>query len=150
MSTTIESPPPLQAAYNRLSPEQQDRLFYAASELAERFQQLRKVLGHRKTTYERVFGYKSFYRSEFKPAIVRARIGDLVFHELRHTFATLALESGALDMFELSRALGHADYKTTDRTYAHLRKKDYSAHRTRFSQHIAAASPPAPIVALSG
>lgn len=73
-----------------------------------------------------------------------------MFHELRHTFATLALESGALDMFELSRALGHADYKTIDRTYAHLRKQDYSAHRARFSQHIATASAPAPVIALGG
>lgn len=34
---------------------------------------------------------------------------DLVSHGLRHAFATLALKSEALDMFELSPAIGHAD-----------------------------------------
>lgn len=34
----------------------------------------------------------------------------------------------------------------TNKVYAHLRKRDYSAHRAAFSAHIAAAAtPPAPI-----
>lgn len=54
-------------------------------------------------------------------------------------------------MFELSRAMGHGSEAITNRVYVHLRKKDYSAYRARFSAHVAAAStPPAPVLALGG
>lgn len=39
-------------------------------------------------------------------------------HDLRHTFATLALDAG-YDYREVSEWLGHADYATTLRVYAH-------------------------------
>jgi integrase len=41
------------------------------------------------------------------------------FHDLRHAFATLQLEAGA-DVFEMSRALGHACIATTANTYVHF------------------------------
>ncbi|WP_295786344.1 site-specific integrase [uncultured Microbacterium sp.] len=108
-----------------------------------------KVPGHRKISHEYALDPKGFYRYTFKPACDRAGLSGLHFHELRHTFATLALESGALDMHELSRALGHANYGITDKVYARLRPRDYSRHRAAFSGHIAAASgDPAPVVAL--
>ena len=40
-------------------------------------------------------------------------------HDLRHAFATLQLEAGA-DVFEVSRALGHASIATTANTYGHF------------------------------
>lgn len=108
-----------------------------------------KVRGHNRLSYDREFDPKGFYRYTVKPACVRAGLAGLHFHELRHTFATLAIESGALDMHELSRAMGHASYAITDKVYAHLRPRDYSRHRAAFSAHIAAASAaPAPVVAL--
>lgn len=107
--------------------------------------------GHSKISYDYALYPKGFCRNDFKPACERAGLGDLVFHELRDTFATLALESGTLTMFELSRTMGHGSEAITNRVYAHLRKKDYSTHRARFSAHIAAANTaPAPIVALGG
>ncbi len=110
-----------------------------------------KVPGHNKLSYERTFDPKGFYRYTFKPAATRAGLDGLHFHELRHTFATLALESRALDMHELSRAMGHASYAITDKVYAHVRPRDYSAHRAAFSAHISAASAPvAPVVAIGG
>ena len=39
-------------------------------------------------------------------------------HDLRHTFATMALDDGH-DYREVSEWLGHADYATTLRVYAH-------------------------------
>ncbi|MEV4775221.1 tyrosine-type recombinase/integrase [Microbacterium sp. LWH12-1.2] len=101
--------------------------------------------GHNKLSYGRAFDPKGFYRYTFKPAATRAGLDGLHFHELRQTFATLALESRALDMHELSRAMGHASYAITDKIYAHVRPRDFSAHRAAFSAHIAASSaPPAP------
>lgn len=67
-----------------------------------------KVPGHNKLSYGHTFDPKGFYRYTFKPAATRAGLDGLHFHELRHTFATLALESRALDMHELSRAMRHA------------------------------------------
>ncbi|WP_169564355.1 tyrosine-type recombinase/integrase [Microbacterium indicum] len=108
-----------------------------------------KVYGHNLLSYERAFDPKGFYRYTFKPAAERAGMKGLKFHELRHTFATLALESGALDMHELSRAMGHASYAITDKVYAHLRPRDYSRHRAAFSAHVAAAqTPPAPVLTI--
>ncbi|GAB3845105.1 hypothetical protein GCM10028800_09260 [Nesterenkonia populi] len=45
-------------------------------------------------------------------------------------------------MHELSRAMGHASYAITDKVYAHVRPRDFSAHRAAFSAHISAASAP--------
>ncbi len=98
------------------------------------------------SSYDHALDPKGFYRYTFKPAARRAGFPDLKLHELRHTFATLALEFGALDMWELSKALGHSSFVITSETYAHLRRKDYSAHRARFSAFVAgAAAEPIPL-----
>lgn len=80
----------------------------------------------------------------------RAGLTGLHFHELRHTFATLALESRALTMYELSVAMGHESEAVTNKVYAHLRKRDYSTHRAAFSAHIAAAVAPVALLRSSG
>lgn len=110
-----------------------------------------KVPGHNRLSYDRPFDPKGFYRYTFKPACARAGLSGLHFHELRHTFATPALESRALTRHELAVAMGHESEAVSNRVYAHLRKRDYSAHRAAFSAHIVAASAiPAPVVALGG
>lgn len=94
----------------------------------------------RSRTRKRTFDPNGFYRYTFEPAATRAEFDGLHFHELRHTFATPALESRALDMHELSRAMGHASYAITDKVYAHVRPRDFSVHRAAFSAHISAAN----------
>jgi integrase len=66
----------------------------------------------------------------------------LKLHELRHTVATLVLESGAFDMLELARLMGQASVAITDKIYAHLRKKYYSAQRARFLAFLSSADRP--------
>lgn len=46
----------------------------------------------------------------------------VVFHELRHTLATLALDDGA-DIADISNMLGHADISTTYNFYVHPSQK---------------------------
>lgn len=52
-------------------------------------------------------------------ALAAAGLPRQRLHDLRHAFATLQLEAGA-DVFEVSRALGHASIATTANTYGHF------------------------------
>ena len=58
------------------------------------------------------------YEDLFKRTIKEAKISDINFHALRHTFATRALEAG-MDIKVLSSILGHAQASTTLNFYAH-------------------------------
>jgi len=61
--------------------------------------------------------YKTVKRS-FQAACRRSGIEDFRFHDLRHTFASWAVQNGA-DLYRLSRILGHSTLQMTTR-YAHL------------------------------
>lgn len=92
-----------------------------------------KVHGHPVQTYDRAFDHKGFYRYAFKPAADVLGIPSLKFHELRHTFASLMVSFG-VQMFELSRLMGHSSITVTDSVYAHMYKKDYSDLRRRITE----------------
>jgi integrase len=55
----------------------------------------------------------------FQAVLLKAGIRRQRFHDLRHAFATLQLEAGA-ELFDVSRALGHADIGTTANVYGHF------------------------------
>ena len=62
--------------------------------------------------------YDGLYK-QVRRSAVRAGITKLIRpHKLRHTFATNALDSG-MDIYDLSRRLGHSDIRTTAR-YLHV------------------------------
>jgi integrase len=66
---------------------------------------------------------KDLLTSNFKAAVRRAKLNDkLHFHSLRHTFASWLVQAG-VNIYEVSRLLGHSDIKTTQ-IYAHLRTDD--------------------------
>lgn len=52
-------------------------------------------------------------------ALARLGLPQRRFHDLRHTFATLAIEAGE-DIAVVSRALGHASVAITADTYMHV------------------------------
>jgi integrase len=54
-------------------------------------------------------------------------------YDLRHTYATRAIESGT-DPLTLMKLLGHADMKTTDR-YVHLSKRHLSEAQNKIEKH---------------
>ena len=58
------------------------------------------------------------YEDLFKRTLKEAKVSDINFHALRHTFATRALEAG-MDIKVLSSILGHAQASTTLNLYAH-------------------------------
>jgi len=53
----------------------------------------------------------------FNKAVKKAEISKFCFHDLRHTFATRLVQSG-IDLYKVSKLLGHKDISTTQR-YAH-------------------------------
>ena len=52
----------------------------------------------------------------------RAGLPKVRFHDLRHTFATLALQNG-VDVKAVSSMLGHYDAGFTLRTYTHVTRQ---------------------------
>jgi Phage integrase family len=59
--------------------------------------------------------------------LVRAKIQNFWFHDLRHTFASWYMMNGG-DLYELAKILGHSNIKMTER-YAKLGRK----HMTKTS-----------------
>lgn len=59
----------------------------------------------------------------FGRAASKAGVGDIVFHDLRHTFAHRLLSAG-VPVYSVSKILGHSSVKVTEAHYGHLGNKD--------------------------
>jgi len=58
------------------------------------------------------------------PSLVPPRLPDVIFHALRHTYASQLIDTG-LDIVIISKRLAHANPNITLKVYAHLfRSKD--------------------------
>jgi integrase len=67
----------------------------------------------------------NFVRREFKPALRRAGLPMVRFHDLRHTFASLLIGEG-LPPKLISEQLGHASIAITMDRYGHLYDQSYA------------------------
>ncbi len=63
----------------------------------------------------------SMVKRFFKPALKKAGLPDIRFHDLRHTFASLLIEQGE-NLKYIQTQLGHSDPTVTLKVYAHLMK----------------------------
>ncbi len=61
-----------------------------------------------------------------KRILKKAGLEHIRFHDLRHTFATLALQNG-VDVKTVSSMLGHYDAGFTLRTYTHTTRQSQDA-----------------------
>lgn len=71
------------------------------------------------TTGGRVWRKDNFMSRVFRPAVKRARLEPLRFHDLRHTYAALMVAAGAHPKL-LQVQLGHTSITVTLNTYGHL------------------------------
>jgi integrase len=80
-----------------------------------------RMLGRRSKVMDisgRVFPYEmNAVKDAFERAVEKAKLEDLHFHDLRHTFATRLVQSG-VDLYAVKNMMGHKSIKTTER-YAH-------------------------------
>ena len=76
-------------------------------------------------------------RKCFQRALKVAGLAHLRIHDLRHTFASLAINNGA-SLYEVQHLLGHASNKTTQR-YAHLASDNLRVASNRVSDLVTAA-----------
>ena len=65
------------------------------------------------------FDANNMLKRRFKPALKRAGIDEIRFHDLRHTYASLLLANGA-QMKYVQSQLGHASITMTMDLYTHL------------------------------
>jgi hypothetical protein len=73
---------------------------------------------------------RNVVRRGLEPALARAALGHLRFHDLRHTAASLFISEG-LNVVWVSRQLGHGSPSITLDTYAHLFAREEHAERMR-------------------
>lgn len=92
-------------------------------------------VGSHALDWERPFDHQSFYRWYFKPACARAGLTDVRFHDLRHSYASMLLAAG-VEVYKVSRWMGHANISTTDSIYAHLYPGDHSADAERLASYL--------------
>jgi hypothetical protein len=78
----------------------------------------------------RPMSYRNLIARGFRPALKRAGIRRIRFHDLRHTFASLMISNGE-DIVRVSRLMGHANASFTFNVYCHMlpRKRDPSGGR---------------------
>ncbi len=87
----------------------------------------------------------NLYHNYFQPACKALGLGAVRFHDLRRTFATLALSAGEHYM-QVSKWLGHSSFVLTLTTYAdYIREEDTAA--PKFARPVATAA--TRVVALS-
>ncbi len=74
------------------------------------------------------------YPFDFKPDFVSHKIADYYklaeieganLHSLRKTFGSILLQSGSADLYTVSKLLGHASVKTTEKYYVDLLDENY-------------------------
>jgi integrase len=87
----------------------------------------------------KVFDTRNFEK-RWRQALKDAELTDFRFHDLRHTFASWARQSGA-DIADVKDALGHSDISMTMR-YAHIKPDAENTAFDRVSEALAAHSAP--------
>jgi integrase len=71
----------------------------------------------------------------FFPALQRAGISRIRFHDLRHTFASLMISNGE-DILRVSRLMGHATASFTLNVYSHMILQEHDPSGDRLASSV--------------
>ena len=85
-----------------------------------------EILERRKETEKREYPFKFDYHyvyKKFKQYVEEAKLTSVTLHTLRKTYGSLLVQNG-VDIFTVSKLLGHSSVKVTERHYADLLEKD--------------------------
>jgi integrase len=91
----------------------------------------------------------NFVRREFRPALRRAAVPLVRFHDLRHTFASLLIAQGLAPKL-ISEQLGHASIAITMDRYGHLFDQSYADASEAIEQAFELPSAEEAVAAASG
>lgn len=90
----------------------------------------------------RPMSHANLLQRGFYPALRRAGLRKIRFHDLRHTFASLQLARGA-DVVRVSRMLGHASPAITLNVYSHMLPKEHYGDADALYELVRGANDPA-------
>ena len=90
-----------------------DLVFYADNKPEDKSEQLKKT----------PMNYSNMVQRHFRKALKDAKIDQIRFHDLRHTYASLLLTQGE-NIKYVQTQLGHSSPTVTLNVYAHLMKKE--------------------------
>ncbi|MER7731938.1 tyrosine-type recombinase/integrase [Streptomyces erythrochromogenes] len=82
--------------------------------------------------WHRTFDINNFCKRYFRPvlrggALLSAGITPaLRWHDLRHTYASIMAAVPGVDVYDVSRWMGHSSISVTEKVYVHLFRTDYS------------------------
>jgi integrase len=97
--------------------------FHRKRQLKDRMRLGGTLLEERRLVFSSTVGTpirrQNLQRRSFKPLLEEAGLPDIRFHDLRHTFASIALAKGA-NINGVSKMLGHSSVKITLDVYGHL------------------------------
>lgn len=89
--------------------------------------------------YGRQFDINSLYKHYFLPTAARLGLTGLKWHSLRHTYASLMAGAG-VDIYKVSRWMGHSNVSVTDGIYTHLFAADHSSDMDKLDAFITQAA----------
>ncbi len=88
-----------------------------------------------------------FARRQFLPALRRAGLSHIRFHDMRHTFATLLIAQGENIKF-IQNQMGHASIQTTLDRYGHLLPESHNEVGSRLDKMIGFKQDTVPLEAI--
>lgn len=95
--------------------------------------------GERVADFDRFMDPASFYRYYLKPAAGAVGLGSVRAHDLRHTYAAIAANSG-VEIQKVSRFMGHHSITVTVDTYGHLFHADFDTDMDRIDAYVESRS----------